>query len=238
MTLAALIFDVDGTLAETEDVHRRAFNETFRDHGIDWHWDVALYRELLRVAGGKERMAHYVDTHHPGRRHEFGPARIAALHADKTPRYLAAVRAGGLPLRPGVRRLIDQARAAGLRLAIATTTSRANIVTLLESTLGPEGPSWFEVMACGEDAAAKKPDPAVYRVALERLGLAAADCLAIEDSVIGLRAATGAGIPTVITRSAYGLDADYDGALAVLDDLSATTLADLTALHDRTAATV
>lgn len=234
MALRGLIFDVDGTLAETEDAHRAAFNAAFRADGLGWQWDVPLYRELLRVAGGKERIAHYLDTWRPELRQDFPAARIARLHADKTARYLRLVAGGRVPLRPGIERLIGQARAAGLRLAVATTTSRANVLGLLEVTLGADAPALFDAIAAGEDAAAKKPDPAVYRHALAGLGLAAAECLAIEDSVIGLRAATGAGIPTVITRSAYCLDETYPGALAVADDLAGMDLDDLRALHGAT----
>lgn len=234
VALRALIFDLDGTLAETEEAHRQAFNATFAAHGLDWDWDVPLYGELLRVAGGKERIAHYVHHHRPELVDQFPWERVATLHAEKTPRYLEMVAARGVPLRPGVERLLRAARADGLKLAIATTTSRPNVAALLDSTLG--GAGLFDVIGCGEDAEAKKPDPAVYRVVLERLGLPAADCLAIEDSVIGLRSAGGAGIATVITRSAYGLDDVYDGALAVLDSLESVTLDDLRGWHGRAGA--
>ena len=216
MTLDALIFDVDGTLAETEEVHRRAFNEAFAAAGLPWHWDEPLYARLLDVTGGKERIRHFIDG---GAQPDLDPAAIARLHADKTARYTALVATGQVPLRPGVARLLDEAEAAGLRLAVATTTTPANVDALLRATLGPEAPARFAVIAAGDMVPAKKPAPDIYRLALERLGLPPGRCIAVEDTVNGLRSAAGAGIPTVITTSLYGGTARFEGALAVVDGL-------------------
>lgn len=234
--LKALIFDVDGTLAETEEAHRRAFNDTFRDEGLRWYWDQRLYRELLKVAGGKERIHHFIDRFHPALLSEPDLAdRIARLHRAKTGRYLALIASGEVPLRPGVRHLIDEARADGRTLAIATTTSRPNVAALLEATIGREAPGWFAVIGAGEDATAKKPAPDVYLLVLERLGLAGAACLAFEDSANGLRSARGAGIPILVTPSVYTSDDDFSGALAMLPSLEGMTLGDLDGLHARAA---
>ena len=127
--LSALIFDVDGTLAETEELHREAFNAAFAAAGLDWHWDTALYSQLLAVSGGKERIAHY--QHRAGITPALDPAQVAALHADKTTRYTARLSASDISLRPGIRRVLAEAKEAGLRLAIATTTSRPNVDALL-----------------------------------------------------------------------------------------------------------
>ena len=216
MPLEALIFDVDGTLAETEELHRDAFNASFAAAGLPWHWDRALYAELLAVTGGKERIRYYVASQ---RLEPIADDAVARLHADKTARYTARVAAGDVALRPGGARLLMEARAAGLRLAIATTTSPPNVEALLRATLADGGSGWFEVIAAGDCVAAKKPAPDVYRVALERLGLPPGSCIAFEDTVNGLRSAHGAGIPTVVTLSAYGGTEGFDAAAAVVDHL-------------------
>ncbi len=211
--LKALIFDVDGTLAETEALHRQAFNDSFATAGLPWVWDEALYGRLLEITGGKERIGHYVRS---AGRAALAADAIAALHADKTRRYARLIEQGGLALRPGVRRLLDEAQAAGVRLAIATTTSRPNVDALLQATLGGQP---FEVIAAGDEVAAKKPAPDVYRLALQRLGLPAADCLALEDTANGLRSALGAGLACIVTCSAYGGAGPFEGALAVVSCL-------------------
>jgi HAD superfamily hydrolase (TIGR01509 family) len=212
--LKALIFDVDGTLAETEELHREAFNATFAAAGLDWHWDQPLYAELLSVTGGKERMTHFQAR--AGITPALPPERIAALHADKTARYTARVNAGGMALRPGIRRLLTEARDAGLKLAIATTTSRPNVEALLAAA-GPLPP--FDVIASGDEVRAKKPAPDVFLLALDRLGLPADDCVAFEDTLNGVRSARGAGLRTVVTVSAYGGRGPFPDADAVVTHL-------------------
>ena len=221
MTLHALLFDVDGTLADTErDGHRPAFNQAFKDAGLDWHWDVALYGKLLAVTGGKERMKHYIDHYRPDyRKPDNFDDLVADLHKAKTRHYNALAARGGIPMRPGVKRLLIEARAAGLRLAIATTTTPENVTVLLEHSLGAGTQDWFEVIAAGDIVPAKKPAPDIYFYALEKMGLKAADCLAFEDSENGLRSSFGAGLKTLVTVNDYTLDHDFTGAAVVLSDL-------------------
>ncbi|BAP57503.1 HAD-superfamily hydrolase [Thioploca ingrica] len=219
--LKALIFDVDGTLAETErDAHRVAFNETFAEYHLDWDWSVELYGELLAVTGGKERIKFYLDRYRPDYlRPSNLDAFIAELHQKKTARYNAMLVNQPIPLRPGVRRLLAEARQEGLRLAIATTTSLQNVITLLEGSLDPAAAHWFEVIAAGDIVAAKKPAPDIYHQALKALGLKPTQCLAIEDSGNGIRSALGAHIPTIITVNDYTRHEDFTGALLVVDHL-------------------
>jgi HAD superfamily hydrolase (TIGR01509 family) len=231
--LQALIFDVDGTLADTErDGHRVAFNAAFRDAGLDWNWNPRLYGELLAVTGGKERMVHYAKLHAPqlAARADFDSF-VRKLHTLKTSHYVHLVEGGALPLRPGMANMIREARKAGLKLAIATTTSPENVSTLLRASLAHDAAKWFDVIGAGDIVPAKKPAPDIYLWVLERLGLPAADCLAVEDSAHGLKAATAAGIPTVITENDYTHGQDFSGAVAVLPDFATTVLGELEALH-------
>ncbi|WP_085317456.1 HAD-IA family hydrolase [Derxia lacustris] len=206
--LKALIFDVDGTLAETErDGHRVAFNAAFRDVGLDWEWDEQLYGELLRVPGGRERIRHYIEHYAPPIECEFGEIRsidrlIADIHGTKTAHYAGLVAGGQIKLRPPVAELLRAARRAGLRVAIATTTTRSNVTTLLEQLM-PKARDAFSPIVTADEVAAKKPNPAVYLEALARLGLDADEVMAVEDSEAGVRAALAAGLRVLHTPSAY-----------------------------------
>lgn len=233
MTLRALIFDVDGTLANTErDGHRPAFNAAFAEVGLPWHWDEAFYGSLLNVAGGRERIRHYAEQHDAAtfQRPDF-EALLDRVHTIKTRNYQRLLSAGAIPLRADIGQLICDARTEGLRLAIASSSTPQNVASLLRANLGPKADTWFEVIASGDIVAAKKPAPDVYQWTLKSLGLPARDCLAIEDSSHGLAASLAAGIPTVITISDYTLNEDFAGARMVLEPNEQITLERLRAWH-------
>ena len=219
--LRALIFDVDGTMADTErDGHRVAFNRAFAEASLDWEWDVSLYGDLLAVAGGKERIRFYLNNY----RSDFtAPANfdqfIADLHAAKTKHYQQLVANGAIPLRPGVKRLLTEARTNSVQLAIATTSALSNVIALLQLSLAPDAPDWFEVIAAGDIVPAKKPAPDIYQYVLAKMGLSAPDCIAVEDSLHGLQAATNVGIKTVITINDYTQSQDFTDAVLVLNHL-------------------
>lgn len=230
--LKALIFDVDGTMADTERAHMAAFNQAFAQEGLGWVWDEALYTELLNVSGGKERIAHYWQQVNADIKAMDGTAltdTIERIHQLKTVAYEQAVKSGEVALRPGVLRLMTQAHEAGLALAIATTTSPVNIAALLRQHLGAEWASLFIVIEDASTAPHKKPHPQVYLQTLQRLGLEAHEAVAFEDSANGLRAATAAGLRTVITPNAFTAHHDFADALRIVPDLSQISLTELRA---------
>ena len=232
--LRALIFDVDGTLADTESAHRAAFNHAFAEFGLDWAWDEALYTELLNVSGGKERIMHYWKSSRPDMR-ELGAGALQdtvnRLHELKTAAYEEAVDSGAVRLRPGVLKLMDAALAQGLQLAIATTTSPVNIAALMRHAIGADWRLNFTAIGDASTAPIKKPHPQVYLQMLAALQLGGAQCLAIEDSSNGLRSAAAAGLATLITPNSYTAHHDFVGAMRVVPDLSHTDLAQLRDWH-------
>jgi len=224
--IEALIFDVDGTLAETEEAHRQSFNAAFAEFGLGWVWDEALYRSLLRVTGGKERIRHFVAT--TGALQggaDIGGAELAvALHQKKTAIYVEMVRQGAVGLRPGIGEFLDAAARAGLDLAIATTTSLPNVETLLTAALGSRWRQMFVAIAAGDMAPNKKPAPDIYHLALALLGRHAGNCLAIEDSRNGVQSALAAGLKVVAVRSVYTNGDDLSGAICQLLDCTGLSL--------------
>jgi HAD superfamily hydrolase (TIGR01509 family) len=220
--LKALIFDVDGTLADTEqDGHRVAFNQAFAEVGLDWNWSVELYGELLAVTGGKERIRYYLDQfNREYRRPDDLQTFIAQLHRKKTAHYTRMLSEGAIPLRSGVKRLLQEARDAGLQLAIATTTTLENVTDLLRYSLDPEAEHWFAVIAAGDIVAAKKPAPDIYLWAMQQLQLPPIHCMAFEDSENGVKSVLDAGIRSLlVTTNSYTQQQDFSGAQLVIDQL-------------------
>jgi HAD superfamily hydrolase (TIGR01509 family) len=218
--LHALIFDVDGTLADTEEFHRRAFNATFSAADLGWWWNRTTYRELLRIAGGRQRMRAFAEREDPvtTQRADFEEL-LTALHAAKTRRYDASLREEPLPLRPGIARLFDEAADAHLTLAIATTTTAANLDALLEPHFGRTWRERFAAVVSGSEIKRLKPEPDVYIETLRQLGLDASECLAFEDSANGIRAAEAAGLAVVATPTWYSLAESLPPAFVTLEHL-------------------
>jgi beta-phosphoglucomutase-like phosphatase (HAD superfamily) len=227
--LKALIFDVDGTLCETEHLHLHAFNQAFSEAQLDWHWDEELYTKLLTTAGGKERMRRYINEV-LGQKPGAWADDITKIHARKTVIYKQLVTQGGLALRPGIATLIKEAQAAGLKLAIATTTSAENVDILCRSLWHKSSADMFVATAAGDEVRLKKPTPDIYLLALERLGFPAENCIAFEDSRNGLLAALGANLTTIIVPSAYTENDDFSPAHMVRSSYEDIQLTDVSAL--------
>jgi HAD superfamily hydrolase (TIGR01509 family) len=240
--IKALIFDCDGVLVDTErDAHRVGFNRAFAQMGIDAEWDVELYGKLLLVAGGKERMRAYFDEYDWPEGADTPEAKdelIVALHKTKT--QITSELVSSLPVRPGVLRIIDEARDVGVKLGVCTTSNPKFIDAVLD-LFGPERKAAFDFVHAGDVVAKKKPAPDIYLLALETLGLPPHECMVVEDSRNGLLAARGAGLPTLITTSTYTVDEDFTGAVKVVPELGDepnvnVRLADLGELAAATAA--
>jgi HAD superfamily hydrolase (TIGR01509 family) len=218
--MKALIFDCDGVLVDTEkDGHRVAFNSAFADVGLDTHWSVALYGQLLRVAGGKERIRHHFESAGwPAAATSDRDAFVADLHKRKTAIFTEIIATGQLPLRPGIARIVDEAIAAGVRLGVCTTSNAKSVSGVLD-LMGADRKSKFEFVLAGDVVSKKKPDPEIYELAKTRLGLPAKQCLVVEDSRNGMLAALGAGLPCLITTSTYTTAEDFSGAVHVVPEL-------------------
>lgn len=220
MVLEALIFDVDGTLANTErDGHLVAFNEAFKELELDWFWSHSLYHKLLDVTGGQLRIKHYLKTYRPDFECEDVDALAKEVHALKTKIFVHLVDTGAIPLRTGVARLLNEAHSTGLRLAIATTTTPANVDALITHTLGADVLDWFEVIGAGDVVLNLKPAGDIYHYVLKKMNLNPNQAIAFEDSHNGIVASSDAKLNTLITVNEYTKTHQFDGAMAVLNHL-------------------
>lgn len=218
-SIRGFFFDQDGVIIDTErDGHRVAFNRAFHELGLPARWDVDLYGELLKIAGGKERLRHFLRT--PGSGAPVAPGTedelIARLHERKTDIFIEMLESGGLPLRPGVRRLMEEINRKGLVLGVCTTSDAR--VALAVTTTILRGIR-FDFVLAGDVVTRKKPDPEIYRLALHKAGLRAGECIVIEDSQIGIEAAKDAGLFVVATPNGYTAKEDLSRADIVVSSL-------------------
>jgi beta-phosphoglucomutase-like phosphatase (HAD superfamily) len=213
MTLQALIFDVDGTVADTEEVHRQAFNAAFLAMDLGWNWSEDDYMELLKVSGGPERLAHYISSLRakPEEKQRLSGL-VPAIHREKTRLYYELISDGRAAARPGVARLMREAREAGVKLALAATSTTANVEALVGAVLGPKALGWFGAVASADEVAQKKPAPDLYRRIVGTLRVPADACVAIEDSANGVLAAKAAGLCTIATPSRWTAAQDFSQA--------------------------
>jgi len=218
--LKAIIFDMDGTLADTEDIHRLAFNRAFTEFQFDWQWSVEEYKRLLSISGGKERIRNYLQQKEidPGDHKDLWHL-AETVHKRKSDIYRNMLLAGHIQLRPGVKRLIDEAVTKNIILAIATSSCRKNVETLLLNALGENALALFSVIVTSDIVEDKKPSPAAYQLVLAELGLEPENCVAIEDTYNGNKAARDAHLKTIITTHLYTLDDDFSRSSLVIDQL-------------------
>jgi HAD superfamily hydrolase (TIGR01509 family) len=211
--LEAVVFDVDGTLVDSErDGHRVAFNQAFTAAGLPYQWDEVAYGDLLRIAGGRARLAAFLSAQ--GHAADQAEHLAVQLHADKTRRFVAMVEEGQVPPRPGAHRLLRELQEAGATLAVATTGSRAWVEPLLERAF-PD--ITFTLVLTADEVPDRKPDPAVYRRAREALGLDPATSLVVEDAEKGLQSARRAGLECLVVVNDYTRHERFDDALLVVD---------------------
>ncbi len=220
ISLEALIFDVDGTLIDTEELHRQAYNQTFLDFGFGWHWDPDRYADLLTVSGGQERIARNIDLMNLPPSEKIRLRRvIPAVHKEKTRLYGQLIASNSVRPREGVARLIAQAQHAGVRVGLVASSASANVDTLVSSALGHDLRKAVGPIVCGDMVTRKKPAPDIYELLLTMLRVSAPDAVAFEDSANGLMAAKAAGLYTIVTPSRWTSGQKFESADLVLSSL-------------------
>ncbi|KAM3757496.1 hypothetical protein ACB098_02G192500 [Castanea mollissima] len=249
-SLQALVFDCDGVILESEHLHRQAYNDAFAHFKVrcpsssssdesqqPLNWGIEFYDQLQnRIGGGKPKMRWYFGEHgwpistifeKPPEADEDRVKLIDTLQDWKTERYKEIIKSGTVEPRPGVLRLMDEAKAAGKKLAVCSAATKSSVILCLENLIGIERFQSLDCFLAGDDVKEKKPDPSIYLTASNRLGVSPRDCLVVEDSVIGLQAATRAGMSCVITYTSSTAEQDFKDAIAIYPDLSNLRLKDL-----------
>lgn len=218
--MEALIFDCDGVLVDTErDGHRIAFNMAFANKGIDVVWSIEEYKKLLKVAGGKERMKYYFDENGWPAQFTDQEELIFSLHKQKTQFFMQLIESGALPLRPGIKRIVDEAIVHNLKLAVCSTSNEKSVRLIVKLLLGKKRASNFQAILAGDIVTRKKPDPEIYNLCIEKLNINPQDCMVIEDSRNGLIAAKAANFNCLITTNAYTADEDFTEADILVNEL-------------------
>ena len=220
MELSAVLFEVNGTIAESEEFHRLAFNESFKEFGLDWFWDEAIYKELTLIEGGKERIKHYMERAWPEMlKFKNLSSYIKSIHDSKSQIFEDYLLNEKIKMRPGVLRLINELKSKKIRLALVSSTTEKSILDLFRKGLNIEPSDWFEVIAHGECTPHKKPSSDIYLWTLSQLKLPAQSCIAIENSPRGYESAVGANINVIVTPSRYSIQEKFKNALMVISDL-------------------
>ena len=220
MKLSAVLFDVDGTFAETEDFHRKSFNESFKEFNLDWFWDEEIYRELIHVGGGKERIKYHINRAWPEMLNFKNLNKyIDSIHKVKNEIYGDFISESKIKPRTGVIRLVKELREKKVRMGLVSSSSEENVINLFETGLKIDISENFEIVAHGDCTPHKKPSPEVYEWALEKLKLPPQACIAIEDSPRGMESSLAAGISTIVTPSYLTIGENFDGAKLVISDL-------------------
>ncbi|KAG0528080.1 hypothetical protein BDA96_06G287600 [Sorghum bicolor] len=254
-SLEALIFDCDGVILESENLHRQAYNDAFANFGVrcppasadPLYWDEAFYDELQnRIGGGKPKMRWYFGENGwpSSELFETPPStdtdkeKLVDIIQDwKTERYKEIIKSGTVKPRPGVLRLMDEVKNAGIKLAVCSAATKSSVIMCLENLIGLERFNGLDCFLAGDDVKLKKPDPTIYITASEKLGVGSKNCLVVEDSVIGLLAAKGAGMSCIITYTPSTASQDFKDAIATYPDLSNVRLEDLKLLLQKTLVT-
>ena len=220
MKLNAILFDVGGTIAESEEIHRVSFNEAFKEFGLNWYWDEAIYRELVFIGGGKERIKHYITRAWPEMLKQKNFTKyIESVHKIKGQIYEEFLNDSQLKARPGIIRLLKELKNEKIRLAIVSDTTEENLINLFKKGLGINPIEWFEILAHGGCTIQKKPSPDIYLWTLERLKLPPESCLAIEDAPRGVDSAIDAGLKVLVTPSIYTLEEKFEKSSLLLSHL-------------------
>ncbi len=220
MLLSAVLFDVDGTISETEDFHRKSFNEAFKEFNLDWFWDEAIYTELINIGDGKERIEYYIKRAWPEMLEYKNLTKyINSIHKVKNEIFKDFVLDSDIKFRPGVLRLINELKEKNVRIAIVSSTTQEDLFTLFKKGLNMDPNSTFDLIAHGGCTENKRPSPEIYEWILEKMRIAPQSCVAIEDSLRGLRSAVNANINVLVTPSIYTKKEDFKEANIVVSSL-------------------